>query len=125
MTTFLIHFYFLIFSCILSYFDLKSYSYPLWIWFAFTILFLPLGSVNSLFFLLLSLALLSSLLSIPIGAGDFIYLASLSLFYSLQDILWIIQIGSFLGIFLAMTCRTNRLPFIPFLTIGLFVISSL
>ncbi|EMF50258.1 type IV prepilin peptidase PilD / late competence protein ComC processing protease [Streptococcus parauberis KRS-02109] len=70
------------------------------------------------------IALLCNIINLSIGAGDFLYLATLSLVYTLEDILWIVQIASLLGLFMSFSCQTKRLPFLPFLTIGLFIIMN-
>lgn len=124
MDIFFTYAYLLLFSLLLSYFDIKSFSYPFFLWFLGTSLLLPFYRINSLFVFLIMIALLCNIINLSIGAGDFLYLATLSLVYTLEDILWIVQIASLLGLFMSFFCQTKRLPFLPFLTIGLFIIMN-
>lgn len=124
MDIFFTYAYLLLFSLLLSYFDLKSFSYPFFLWSLGTSLLLPFYRINSLFVFLIMIALLCNIINLSIGAGDFLYLATLSLVYTLEDILWIVQIASLLGLFMSFSCQTKRLPFLPFLTIGLFIIMN-
>lgn len=120
MNTIFINTYLLLFSVLLSYFDLKSFCYPLFLWFFGTCPLLPFYGINSLFIFLLIIAFISNQVNLNIGSGDFLYLATLSLILPMVDLLCIIQIGAFLGIFYAKVCCITRLPLIPFLTLAFY-----
>ncbi|MGZ7153705.1 prepilin peptidase, partial [Streptococcus pyogenes] len=55
------------------------------------------------------------------GSGDFLYMALIALVFSVTDLLWIIQISSFLGIFFTVSLRQKspQIPFIPYLLLGI------
>lgn len=114
--------YLLCFSLLLCFFDLDSQEYPLIIWLISFLLLLPFYGINLLTVLLLLLALLSAAIPINIGAGDFLYLANLALVIKLSSLLWIIQIASLVGILACLVLKTKKIPFIPYLTLGLMAI---
>ncbi|CAX00004.1 TPA: peptidase [Streptococcus equi subsp. zooepidemicus] len=114
--------YLLCFSLLLCFFDLDSQEYPLLIWLMSFLLLLPFYSINLLTVLLLLLALLSVAFPINIGAGDFLYLANLALVVKLSSLLWIVQIASLIGILACLLLQTKKIPFIPYLTLGLMAI---
>lgn len=101
----------------LTVYDIKYKEYPLFVWLAFLCLVLLFNGFSSLFFVFIGLALLSEILPLKIGSGDFLYLALLSLALQLVDLLWIIQISSYLGVafILGMRLQKTSIPFIPFL----------
>lgn len=111
----------LIFSTVLSLYDLKYQEFPLLIWFLPSISLLFFHSINTLTLILLSLGVLAELFDLKIGSGDFLYLASLSLVLNLQSILWVVEIGSLLGIIYYFFQRNKRIPFVPFLFLGYLV----
>ena len=73
------------------------------------------------FFLILGV--MAHLIDISIGAGDFLFLASCALVFSLTEILIVIQFASTTGIlsFLLLK-KKERLPFVPFLLLAACVI---
>ena len=106
----------------LSLYDLKNQSFPLLIWLlpsASLLLFLPLNMVS---IILLLLGIIAELFDIKIGSGDFFYLASLSLFLDLESILWIVELGSLVGILYCLFDKNKRIPFIPFLFLGYLLV---
>ncbi|MDU2622604.1 MAG: prepilin peptidase, partial [Streptococcus lutetiensis] len=110
------------FSMTLSLYDLKNQSFPLLIWLlpsASLLLFLPLNTVS---IILLLLGIIAELFDIKIGSGDFFYLASLSLFLDLESILWIVELGSLVGILYCLFDKNKRIPFIPFLFLGYLLV---
>lgn len=109
---------------ILSYYDLKSQEYPVIIWLIGTAILLLFQQISVTFVIIMLLGLLSLVTKIPIGAGDFFYLASLSLVLNLQPILSTIQIASLLGIgyYLLKLNHQKTIAFIPFLTMGYAIV---
>lgn len=106
---------------VLAIYDSKNQTYPLMVWlvfFAGTSILAPWHPVTYLFLLLAGLA---QLCYIPMGAGDFLFLANISLVFSIQEILWVIQISSLLGIaYFLLLKKKGSIPFVPFLTVAFF-----
>ena len=113
--------YTLLCSLILSWEDWQHQSYPLWLWGIFTLPLLFWGQITSSFWLLLLLALLFALFPLGMGAGDFLYLATVSLVLTTQEILCLIQIACLAGLvgFFLSKKQGQSIPFIPYLTLGL------
>ncbi|MFU2206634.1 prepilin peptidase [Streptococcus pluranimalium] len=105
-------------SLCLSLYDIKSHSFPFMIWlFAFILMSLFYHWENMTVVLLL-IGFLAEIKNIRMGSGDFLFLALLSLSISFQEILWLIQIASGLGI-LALTIKKDReLAFVPYLSLA-------
>ena len=87
---------------------------------SFTIYALSGGSLLP-FFLVLLFAILAEIFPLKMGSGDFLYMALIALVFSVTDLLWVIQISSFLGILFAALFqhKSQPTPFIPFLPLGL------
>ena len=85
----------------LSIYDLRHQEYPLLVWLAFHVI------------------LMAHLIDIRIGAGDFLFLASCALVFSLTEILIVIQFASTTGILAFLLLKKKeRLPFVPFLLLA-------
>ncbi|MFC5630498.1 MULTISPECIES: prepilin peptidase [Streptococcus] len=114
------YFYTLTLGFILSYYDLKNQEYPLIIWLLSTLLLLPFYTANLTFTLLCLLGIFALLKNINVGAGDFLYLATLGLAIPLSDLLWIVQFASILGIFfyLFKLNKQKTIAFIPLIVMG-------
>lgn len=119
--------YLLVWGAVLALYDLKSQSYPLWIWLAGTACLLPFTWVNTTSMILFCLAILAEIKDIKIGSGDFFYLSTLALVLSASDILWIIQLASLMGIVTILTLKQGKQPiaFVPFLLLGQFILLQL
>ena len=113
----------LIFSTLLSLYDLKRQEFPLLIWLLPNILLLCFTPINTLAIILVALGVIAELVDLKIGSGDFFYLASLSLLLDLQTILWIIELGSLSGIAYCFFQKNKRIPFVPFLFLGYLILS--
>lgn len=116
--------YLLFMGLLLTYHDVQFQEYPVIIWLGMTAGLLPFQQISSIFIILFLISILAMIKNIGIGAGDFLYLASLSLVIDLQDILWIIQWSSLLGIGY-YTLKLNQkisIPFIPFLVCGYVIV---
>ena len=107
----------------LSIYDLRHQEYPLLVWLAFHLILMVCCSWNLTMAFFLILGVMAHLIDIRIGAGDFLFLASCALVFSLTEILIIIQFASTTGIlaFLLLKKR-ERLPFVPFLFLAACVI---
>lgn len=106
---------FLFMSLMLSYFDRQSTSFPLCFWLIpHCILTLMQGLQLSPYFLLIMLVF--AIFPLGMGAGDWAYLASLSLLLPLTDLLIVLQLATCLALidFLGKK-RKGTLPFLPFL----------
>ncbi|MBJ6745000.1 prepilin peptidase [Streptococcus sp. 121] len=112
---------FLFMSLMLSHFDRKSTSFPLCFWLIpHCILTLLQGLQISPYFLVIMLVF--AIFPLGMGAGDWAYLASLSLFLPLTDLLLILQLATCLAIidFLGKKGK-GVLPFLPILHTALLL----
>ena len=107
----------------LGIYDLRHQEYPLIVWLIFHLFLMVCSSwnLNMAFFLILGI--IAHVIDIRIGAGDFLFLSSCSLVFSLTEMLILIQVASTTGIlaFLLLKKR-ERLPFVPFLLLAACVI---
>lgn len=107
---------------VLSIYDMKDQEYPLMVWLIFTFLALLLSSLNWIFVTLITLGILAEAYKLNIGSGDFFYLASLSLFFSLPELLWIIQLASLLGLGIFLVFKPKSLAFVPCLFLASLIV---
>ena len=117
--------YFLYFSLCLSIFDLKQKSYPRLIWIVGKVPLLFMSNYYLTFAIEIILAFLSFIKHLNIGEGDFLYLASASLIFPLSQILLAVEIACLLGLgyyFLRRKLKES-IAFVPFLFVGLLLIS--
>lgn len=111
----------LIMGLTLSIYDLKHQEYPLLVWLIFQIPLLLLGQFHILTAILLGIAVIAHLLPLGIGSGDFLFLASCSLFYSLSQTLIIIQFACLSGLaFFIFSKKKGRMAFVPCLSLATF-----
>lgn len=104
-------------------YDCKHQAYPLLLWLISFAGSLFLTPPNGLTLTLLILAGFAQLGYIPIGTGDFLYLANASLILGFSHLLGTIQIACLTGL-LAFVFRQEKksIPFIPFIFLGLVLI---
>lgn len=123
----LLHFCVVLTGIVLSIYDIKHREYPLMVWATFTMIAVLLSSLNISFLICLFLAYLAEKYPLKIGSGDLLYLASLSLIFSVNDLLWIVQISSVIGIvsIFLLNMQKKPLPFIPFLLLASLVIQAI
>ena len=109
---------------LLSLYDLQDQSYPLTLWIGFTFLLMFIYPLNLISLILFLFGIFAALKNINIGSGDFLYLATLALSLNLQQIIWIIQIASLLGILCSLLFQKYKEPFafVPFLFLGHLII---
>ncbi|MBF0819248.1 prepilin peptidase [Streptococcus acidominimus] len=110
---------------VLTIYDIKYREYPLMVWLSFTSLALLLSGLNWVFCCFIFLGLLAETYKLNIGSGDFFYLASLSLFFSLSDLLWIIQLASLLGIVIFRVFKPTSLAYVPCLFLASLLVQIL
>ena len=103
----------------LSIYDLRHQEYPLLVWLTFHVILMVCCSWNLTMAFFLILGIIAHLIDIRIGAGDFLFLASCSLVFTLTEILILIQFASTTGILaFLLLMKKERLPFVPFLLLA-------
>ena len=107
----------------LSIYDLRHQEYPLLVWLIFHLFLMFFCSWNLAMAFFLILGVMAHLIDIRIGAGDFLFLASCALIFSLTEMLILIQFASTTGILAFLLLKKKeRLPFVPFLLLAACVI---
>ena len=107
----------------LGIYDLRHQEYPLIVWLLFHLILMICSSWNLVMIFFLILGILTHFIDIRIGAGDFLFLASCALVFTLTEILILIQFASTTGILSFLLLKQKeRLPFVPFLLLAACVI---
>ena len=107
----------------LSIYDLRHQEYPLIVWLIFHLILMVCCSWNLIMAFFLVLGIIAHVIDIRIGAGDFLFLSSCSLVFTLTEILILIQFASTTGILSFLLLKQKeRLPFVPFLLLATCVI---
>ena len=100
----------------LGIYDFRHQEYPLLVWLIFHLFLMVCSSWNLVMIFFLILGILAHFIDIRIGAGDFLFLASCALIFSLTELLILIQFASTTGILaFLLQKKKERLPFVPFL----------
>ena len=108
---------------ILGIYDIKHQEYPLLVWIVFHLLLIVCSGWNLVMVFFLVLGMLAHFIDIRIGAGDFLFLASCALVFSVTELLILIQFASATGILaFLLQKKKERLPFVPFLLLATCVI---
>ena len=103
----------------LGIYDLRHQEYPLLVWLIFHLFLMACSSWNLTMAFLLILGIIAHFIDIRIGAGDFLFLASCALIFSLTEMLILIQFASTTGILAFLLLKKKeRLPFVPFLLLA-------
>ena len=103
----------------LGIYDLQHQEYPLLVWLIFHLILMVCCGWNLVMIFFLILGILAHFIDIRIGAGDFLFLASCSLVFTLTEILILIQFASTTGILAFLLLKKKeRLPFVPFLLLA-------
>ena len=103
----------------LGIYDLRHQEYPLLVWLIFHLILMVCSSWNLVMIFFLILGILAHFIDIRIGAGDFLFLASCALVFSLTETLILIQFASTTGILAFLLLKKKeRLPFVPFLLLA-------
>ena len=107
----------------LGIYDLQHQEYPLLVWLTFHLILMVSCGWNLVMIFFLILGILAHFIDIRIGAGDFLFLASCALVFTLTEILILIQFASTTGILaFLLQKKKERLPFVPFLLLATCVI---
>ena len=108
---------------ILGIYDIKHQEYPLLVWIVFHLLLIACSGWNLVMVFFLVLGILAHFIDIRMGAGDFLFLASCALIFSVTELLILIQFASATGILaFLLQKKKERLPFVPFLLLATCVI---
>ena len=103
----------------LGIYDFRHQEYPLLVWLIFHLFLMFFCSWNLVMIFFLILGILAHFIDIRIGAGDFLFLASCALIFSLTEMLILIQFSSTTGILaFLLQKKKERLPFVPFLLLA-------
>ena len=103
----------------LGIYDFRHQEYPLLVWLVFHLILMVYCGWNLVMIFFLILGILAHFIDIRIGAGDFLFLASCALIFSLTEILILIQFASTTGILAFLLLKKKeRLPFVPFLLLA-------
>ena len=103
----------------LGIYDFRHQEYPLLVWIVFHLLLMACSGWNLVMVFFLVLGILAHFIDIRIGAGDFLFLASCALVFSVTELLILIQFASATGILaFLLKKQEERLPFVPFLLLA-------
>ena len=103
----------------LGIYDFRHQEYPLLVWIFFHLLLMAYSGWNLVMVFFLVLGILAHFIDIRIGAGDFLFLASCALVFSVTELLILIQFASATGILaFLLKKQEGRLPFVPFLLLA-------
>lgn len=107
----------------LGIYDFRHQDYPLLVWLTFHLTLLAFCGWNLIMLFFLVLGIMAHFIDIRIGAGDFLFLASCALVFSVTELLILIQFASTTGILaFLLQKKKERLPFVPFLLLAACVI---
>ena len=107
----------------LGIYDLLHQEYPLLVWLAFHLILMACTGWNLVMVFFLALGIMAHFIDIRMGAGDFLFLASCVLVFSVTELLILIQFASATGILVFLSQKKKeRLPFVPFLLLAATII---
>ena len=107
----------------LGIYDFRHQEYPLLVWMTFHLILMASSGWNLVMVFFLVLGMLAHFIDIRMGAGDFLFLASCALVFSVTELLILIQFASATGILaFLLQKKKERLPFVPFLLLAACVI---
>ena len=107
----------------LGIYDFRHQEYPLLVWMTFHLILMASSGWNLVMVFFLVLGILAHFIDIRMGAGDFLFLASCALVFSVTELLILIQFASTMGILaFLLQKKKERLPFVPFLLLAACVI---
>lgn len=103
----------------LGIYDFRHQEYPLLVWLIFHLILMVCSSWNLTMAFFLILGIIAHVIDIRIGTGDFLFLASCALVFTLTEILILTQFASTTGILAFLLLKKKeRLPFVPFLLLA-------
>ena len=107
----------------LGIYDFRHQEYPLLVWMTFHLILMACSGWNLVMVFFLVLGMLAHFIDIRMGAGDFLFLASCALVFSVTELLILIQFASAMGILaFLLQKKKERLPFVPFLLLATCVV---
>ena len=107
----------------LGIYDFRHQEYPLLVWMTFHLILMASSGWNLVMVFCLILGIFAHFIDIRMGAGDFLFLASCALVFSVTELLILIQFASATGILaFLLQKKKERLPFVPFLLLAACVI---
>ncbi len=107
----------------LGIYDFRHQEYPLLVWLMFHLILMAFCGWNLIMLFFLALGIMAHFIDIRMGAGDFLFLASCALVFSVTELLILIQFASAMGILtFLLQKKKERLPFVPFLLLAACVI---
>ena len=107
----------------LGIYDFRHQEYPLLVWLTFHLILMACSGWNLVMVFFLVLGILAHFIDIRMGAGDFLFLASCSIVFSVTELLILIQFASAMGILaFLLQKKKERLPFVPFLLLAVCLI---
>ena len=107
----------------LGIYDFRHQEYPLLVWLTFHLILMAFCGWNLIMLFFLVLGIMAHFIDIRMGAGDFLFLASCALVFSVTELLILIQFASAAGILaFLLQKKKERLPFVPFLLLATCVI---
>ena len=107
----------------LGIYDFRHQEYPLLVWMTFHLILMASSGWNLVMVFFLVLGILAHFIDIRMGAGDFLFLSSCALVFSVTELLILIQFASATGILaFLLQKKKERLPFVPFLLLATCVI---
>ena len=107
----------------LGIYDFRHQEYPLLVWMTFHLILMACSGWNLVMVFFLVLGIVAHFIDIRMGAGDFLFLASCALIFSVTELLILIQFASATGILaFLLQNKKERLPFVPFLLLATCVI---
>lgn len=107
----------------LGIYDFRHQEYPLLVWMIFHLILMSCSGWNLVMVFFLTLGIMAHFINIRMGAGDFLFLASCALVFSVTELLILIQFASAAGILAFLSQKKKeRLPFVPFLLLAACVI---
>ena len=107
----------------LGIYDFRHQEYPLLVWMTFHLFLIICSGWNLVMVFFLALGIMAHFIDIRMGAGDFLFLASCTLVFSVTELLILIQFASAMGILtFLLQKKKERLPFVPFLLLAACVI---
>ena len=107
----------------LGIYDFRHQEYPLLVWLTFLLILMACSDWNLVMFFFLALGIMAHFIDIRMGSGDFLFLASCALVFSVTELLILIQFASATGILaFLLQKKKERLPFVPFLLLAACVL---
>ncbi|VRY62579.1 type 4 prepilin peptidase [Streptococcus pneumoniae] len=94
----------------LGIYDFHHQEYPLLVWMTFHLILIASSGWNLVMVSFLALGILAHFIDIRMGAGDFLFLASCALVFSVTELLILIQFASATGILAFLLQKKKEIP---------------